>query len=222
MKTCNSCNIVKDLNEFYKKTSSKDGLESRCKECHNLAKECARQNKVSKGLIKPKKKDMLDEAVKSGLLECLHCNSIKRLTEFKKDKSKRIGYRQVCLDCYNKYNKDFFWNQSEDKIESRREYARNFAKANRGVYTAQVVKRRLKQRLAVPKWATTELEDFAILELYDKSKRLGEITGKVFHVDHIVPIVSDFVCGLHCLSNLQILESTTNLSKSNRYWPDMP
>ena len=188
MKTCNSCNIVKDLNEFYKKTSSKDGLESRCKECHNLAKECARQNKVSKGLIKPKKKDMLDEAVKSGLLECLHCNSIKRLTEFKKDKSKRIGYRQVCLDCYNKYNKDFFWNQSEDKIESRREYARNFA----------------------------------ILELYDKSKRLGEITGKVFHVDHIVPIVSDFVCGLHCLSNLQILESTTNLSKSNRYWPDMP
>lgn len=41
-------------------------------------------------------------------------------------------------------------------------------------------------------------------------------------VDHIVPIKSKLVCGLHVEHNLQLLTKTANSSKGNRVWPDMP
>ncbi len=41
-------------------------------------------------------------------------------------------------------------------------------------------------------------------------------------VDHIVPIKSKLVCGLHVEFNLQLLTSSANARKGNRTWPDMP
>lgn len=36
MKTCSTCNEIKLLEDFYKKSSSKDGREYYCKACHKL------------------------------------------------------------------------------------------------------------------------------------------------------------------------------------------
>jgi hypothetical protein len=41
-------------------------------------------------------------------------------------------------------------------------------------------------------------------------------------VDHIIPLKSDFVCGLHCHTNLRVITAEENKAKNNRYWPDMP
>lgn len=53
--------------------------------------------------------------------------------------------------------------------------------------------------------------------------KLREIaTGRKFQVDHIVPLQSKIVCGLHNEFNLRVIPASVNGSKGNRFWPFMP
>jgi len=79
-------------------------------------------------------------------------------------------------------------------------------------------KRRCAKLSAIPLWA----DPAKIEAVYQEAARLETFTGVAMHVDHIVPLVSDVVCGLHCEQNLQILTRRENISKNNRTWPDMP
>ncbi len=72
---------------------------------------------------------------------------------------------------------------------------------------------------AWPDWCSDIPELFK--PIYDECKRRRE-AGEDVHVDHIVPICSDLVCGLHVPHNLAILPAKQNLSKSNTWWPDHP
>lgn len=49
---------------------------------------------------------------------------------------------------------------------------------------------------------------------------LGDVYCISFEVDHIIPLISDAVCGLLCWDNLQLLEVTLNASKNNNYQQD--
>jgi hypothetical protein len=83
---------------------------------------------------------------------------------------------------------------------------------------ASCVKRRTQKLNATPKWANS----FFIEEAYDLAAKRSKATGFQWHVDHIVPLVSKKVCGLHCELNLRVIPGVENISKGNRYWPDMP
>lgn len=83
---------------------------------------------------------------------------------------------------------------------------------------AKATARRALKMKATPKWADLS----AIQCFYDLVPLVNEETGVSHHVDHIVPLKSALVCGLHCEANLQILPASENLSKNNRWWPDMP
>jgi hypothetical protein len=74
-------------------------------------------------------------------------------------------------------------------------------------------KRRAAQLQALPMWADLD----AISSVYKKAQEMG--AG--YHVDHIVPLISKFVCGLHCEANLQVITAEENIRKNNRWWPDM-
>ena len=56
-----------------------------------------------------------------------------------------------------------------------------------------------------------------ITNIYRKCKELSILTGIKYHVDHIVPIRSDKVCGLHCSWNMAIITADDNLKKSNHF-----
>ena len=68
------------------------------------------------------------------------------------------------------------------------------------------------KRNAVPLWADKE----TMSEFYRKAKELTISSGIRYEVDHIIPLVSNIVCGLHCEDNLQVLPIMDNRAKSNK------
>ena len=99
-----------------------------------------------------------------------------------------------------------------DIQEKHRQSAKAWAKKNPARCAARVRARWAQLQKAVPKWADLDV----IRKIYEIANELGK------HVDHIVPVKSALVCGLHCEDNLQFLTQKENSSKSNRWWPDMP
>lgn len=89
---------------------------------------------------------------------------------------------------------------------------------NRHRLTANQAKRRAIKVRATVVWA----DHGAIEAIFAEARRLTKETGILHHVDHIVPLSSELVCGLHWEGNLQVLPGSENIAKLNRTWPDMP
>lgn len=78
-------------------------------------------------------------------------------------------------------------------------------------------RRRITELRAIPRWADIE----KMIAWYDARDAARELLEINVHVDHVIPLVSNRVCGLHCEQNMQLLPAVVNASKSNRAWPDM-
>lgn len=96
--------------------------------------------------------------------------------------------------------------------EDDRARAARWRKENPALHAANEAGRKAAKLRATPAWANMGL----VTQVYIKAKEVSH------HVDHIVPLVSKLVCGLHNEFNLQLLPGADNLSKGNRHWPDMP
>ena len=121
---------------------------------------------------------------------------------------------------YNEDNKDAIkeYNAEYSRLwrENNREYGKIWRENNPqyGIEASRLRNTRLER--AIPGW----YEDELVKRLYLKRKELNQRYGANLHVDHIIPIQSDTVCGLHCWANLQLLDKSLNQSKSNSYQQD--
>ncbi len=102
--------------------------------------------------------------------------------------------------------------------EKIKKYGAAYTKANAGKVNASTARRYSSKRKAIPSWACRD----AIERIYIRAAEMTKETGSPHEVDHIVPLQSSVVCGLHCESNLRVLTRYENRSKSNNHWPDMP
>jgi hypothetical protein len=100
--------------------------------------------------------------------------------------------------------------------ESRKRALSKWNSENAEYKRAKVAERRLKT--VTPSWADKK----AIMGVYREAANLSAKTGIAYHVDHIVPINSPIVCGLHVEANLRAIPAIENMSKGNLFWPDMP
>ena len=101
-------------------------------------------------------------------------------------------------------------NPERQKKNDRRWRERNPEKVN-----AFGAKRRAAKKQAIAAWADLD----AIKQIYFKAAELTKSTGIPHQVDHIYPLQSDYMCGLHVEINLQIITKADNVTKSNRTWP---
>jgi len=140
------------------------------------------------------------------------CKQCKK-SYYLKNKEKRLVYYHSTKDDRAKTNK--IWRDNNKDLLA--EYIKKYQQKNKSMFSNNSAKRRAKKLQATPEWSEKDL----IKKIYDESDRLTNETGIQYNVDHIVPLQSDYVCGLHVLSNLQIITAYDNSSKNNRSWPDM-
>ena len=98
-------------------------------------------------------------------------------------------------------------------IEKARASIRAWQIANPHLITAYSRARKAGKRKAVPNWFNKVTTD----KIYAQAAWLSLASGIKHHVDHIVPLKHELVCGLHCADNLRVITATENLSKHNRF-----
>lgn len=238
-KICNRCKESKPESKFYK-INKKDKLGNHfvyitacCRICCKLpplAKRVPVEKDINKDAVVCKKckepkpgseyftsKRVVDGeevlVLRGSCKQCSTSRTIIRRREYEKEELEKdaVGFKRKVSSKRRQY-------MSKPECKARKRlHDKEYHKKNPHKSLESGARRRAKQRKACPSWADTKKIDL----IYEKRASLQNKEGKDYHVDHMVPIKSDKVCGLHCEHNLQILSKTENLSKGNRWWPDM-
>lgn len=246
MKKCTKCEETKSLDEFYTYKSRSTGKmlhKTACRNCTNryvwklkgknpddympreewLASvrkpKVPKATRISLGIIKNKiyniqNKDRLNQerVMKAIALEaygykrCSRCSKELALVHFnkrrrtRKDKTFYMRYRSQCKKCKYEANKEYLKKPSNKEKDTLRKSA--MTKRN---------------RVAKPKWLSAE-QMKAIHEIYKDMRTRNRVAGKIeYHVDHVVPLNGETVCGLHVPWNLEVVKAKDNIAKSNAY-----
>lgn len=170
---------------------------------------------------------------------CTKCRVVKPFEDFAPNKRTKDKLQSWCKSC--KYAHDKMKRETDlDYKEARKNYWKSEKyKATRKAYLATEIGRRiiknnrvkqkqdiarrrnyrifykLKSQNRVPGWVTPK----ECLPFYQLANSLG---GE-YVVDHIVPLRSNLVCGLHTPENLQVITKSQNeekgVSLDEKWWP---
>lgn len=99
-------------------------------------------------------------------------------------------------------------------VEERRQHKQAYKEANPDLYKALTSVRKRRHREATPKWITPE-QKLDMRKTYLLAMKLTKISSERYVVDHIYPLISPVVCGLHVPWNLRVMTQDENLKKSN-------
>lgn len=161
---------------------------------------------------------------------CTGCEQHLSLESFSKDRTRPDGFDPRCKRCRSAARA--LRRADPNYVTRLREEVRTWKKRNRhkvreykrdaasrlGYNTAEKARREAAKIQAAPAWC----DRAAVRQIYTAARTHNALNPyNVVHVDHIVPLRSPLVCGLHVPWNLQLLPADENIAKSNQVWPDM-
>jgi hypothetical protein len=158
---------------------------------------------------------------------CVDCLKV----EWQQAAEKRMEY-------FREYNKkeevkdrknDWYLSHKEQVIQAAatrsadvlRQYRNAWKEKNKTQVRADTKARRRKHREATPKWLSRKQKS-EIRQIYQIAITMTKTTGEQYVVDHIVPLRSEAVCGLHVPWNLRVVTQEENLLKSNKLVDTIP
>jgi len=230
-KLCICCKLTKDVNEFHKNKSKKDGLQDHCKLCRALK---AQKNK--KNLQEYRKVWYQKNSDKVKSMESLRYHSNKddinekKRIRYREDETVRLKYKEQQKKYYEN-NKELFYQQAKLWVELNKDRRNQISQRHYHKYKTLMVCRRLIKRtikyLGTKKELTTiELLGYTPLHLKEsiESKFTEGMSWNNYgewHIDHIKPISAfdknETPSIINSLDNLQPLWAFDNLSKGNRF-----
>lgn len=238
MKTCSRCGVVKSFDAFAKSKDAKDGLTPHCRACKTLRNKeyYARNREREKQRAQGWRIENTDRVKETGRKWCK--DNAEKFAETKKayrannrekvKTARKLAYaknrdRELMLGrIYKSLNKNIlavkryteYWQNPDDARKRQTEYRKN----NPSVARSWRMGRIAAKKRATPIWSNTAM----IRQAYDAADLLMQLTGEWYEVDHIIPLQSNLVCGLHIADNLQVITREENRRKSNQTWPNMP
>lgn len=196
MKICTLCKTARTREEFYFRRVAADNLSSWCIACSKARKTQWRiKNTARIAAYMQSYRQQNKDSLKAQTIA------------YRKANAEKVARTSALYKAANK-----------DKVKK---WHSDWQKANAAYCQARNWERWLARERAVPKWAN----HFFIEEAYDLAARRTKLqTGghAEWHVDHIVPLTSKLVCGLHTHDNLRVITALENMRKKNKYWPQMP
>jgi hypothetical protein len=151
---------------------------------------------------------------KGSCVECMKedwaIDNKKRSEKPKSEAGKAAGRR------YYEKNKDAVKARANARpMEERKSHKNKHKERNPEYYKALTSVRKRRHRDATPKWITKE-QKLDMRKLYLQAMELTKITNERYVVDHIIPLISEEICGLHVPWNLRVITQEENLKKSNK------
>lgn len=203
MKICCICKKTKNISEFNKNKSSKDGLDNKCAECNRIAcREWASKNKerAAERLIEWKEKNK--ERVISSRKEYYHANKENMkaaalawyFDNLTKAREARRKYYELNKESISAANKEYRRKNPHISAASNRNRKAR-AKSAEGSHSPKDILKILKKQNCM---------------CANCKKKVSHSGKDKYHVDHIFPL---FLGGGNGPENLQILCQICNLKK---------
>lgn len=155
---------------------------------------------------------------KGACVDCLKVEwqqAVDKRAEYFKQYNQREDVKDSKHEWYQKNRDRVIATAQTRPAEQLREYRNAWKKNNKMQIRADTKARRRKHRQATPQWLT-RAQKSQIRQIYQIAITMSQTTGEQYVVDHIVPLRSDEVCGLHVPWNLRVITQEENLKKSNK------
>ena len=155
---------------------------------------------------------------KGACIECLKIEWVKgneTRADYFREYNKREDVKDRKNEWYQENRETVINNAATRPAHVLREYRNAWKSNNKTQVLADNKVRRRKHREATPPWLTRKQKS-EIRQLYQIAITMTQTTGEQYVVDHIVPLRSHEVCGLHVPWNLRVITQGENLKKSNK------